>query len=302
MRPRSFARTIVASSLAGAIGLGTAAATAHAGDPARYQPYYSIFDRGGALIPGDDTDWVPQGLAYWPERDDLIISYYDYGGTQNSRLAVIDRITGAKQAIFELPEKGHVGGIAMTDDNLWIASTGTGVSRITEKALESTPDGGTLPVASKRDLAETSYAYFDGGNLWVGKWEPDPHQPRFAYRYPLTENDRPAAKPNLKIPVPISVQGMAVVGNKVLFSRSGGQGHDADSVLDVYPLDNTVGSPTKSIVAPNMSEGLAVGANQVHVVYESASGAYDDADYRVKTVHHAPVTSVFGAGVSLRGL
>jgi hypothetical protein len=93
-------------------------------DPERYKPYYKIFNRGNAKIPGHDTRWIPQGLTYWPEQDALIISYYDGEHGKNSRLAVIDRESGAKQKILELPEDGHVGGLAMTPSYLWVASSG----------------------------------------------------------------------------------------------------------------------------------------------------------------------------------
>ena len=43
--------------------------TAGAADPKRYKPYYKIFNRGNAKIPGHDTRWIPQGLTYWPEQD-----------------------------------------------------------------------------------------------------------------------------------------------------------------------------------------------------------------------------------------
>jgi hypothetical protein len=43
-----------------------------------------------------------------------------------------------------------------------------------------------------------------------------------------------------------------------------------------------------------MSEGIVVARGELHVLYESGSSIYDDADYRVKTVHHAPVADVVG--------
>ena len=67
----------------GAIALSTAVAV-QAADPPRYATYYKIFDRGGALIPGKDSQFVPQGLAYWPEQDALVISYYDSKGGKSA--------------------------------------------------------------------------------------------------------------------------------------------------------------------------------------------------------------------------
>jgi hypothetical protein len=258
---------------------------AHAADPPRYKTYYDIFNRGNALIPGHDTRWVPQGLTYWPDRDALIISYYDADHQLNSRLAVIDRASGKKQSIFELPERGHVGGLAMSAGNLWVASSGT-VSRISKPDLARTASGDRLPVDSTYKLAATSFATFDGKNLWVGTYEADAGKPRFAYRYPLGADERPAKTYDRKVAIPTSVQGMAISGNRVVLSRSGGKGIDADSSLEIRSLANPSSRPGRVITAPNMSEGVVLGNGQLHVLYESAAKKYAGADYRVKTVHH----------------
>ena len=268
---------------AGLLALSVPAADA--ADPPRYKAYYDIFNRGNALIPGHDTRWVPQGLTYWPDRDALIISYYDADKQLNSRLAVIDRASGKKQSIFELPEDGHVGGLAMSAGNLWVASSGT-VSRISKPSLARAADGDRLPVASRHKLAATSFATFDGANLWVGTYEADAGKSRYAYRYPLGAGELPAKSYDRRVAIPTSVQGMAISGDRVVLSRSGGHGIDADSSIEVRSLANLNGRPGRVITAPNMSEGVVFGNGKVHVLYESAAKKYAGADYRVKTVHH----------------
>jgi hypothetical protein len=258
---------------------------ANAADPARYKTYYDIFNRGNSPIPGDNTRWVPQGLTYWPDRDSLIISYYDGERKLNSRLAVIDRASGRKQAIFELPERGHVGGLAMSDGSLWVASSGT-VSRISKPSLARAASGDRLPVASTHKLAATSFATFDGANLWVGTYETDAGKRRYAYRYPLGAGERPARSYDRRVAIPTSVQGMAIRSGRMLLSRSGGHGIDADSTLEVRSLKNPTSRPSRVITAPNMSEGVVLGNGKVHVLYESGAKKYAGADYRVKTVHH----------------
>jgi hypothetical protein len=217
--------------------------------------------------------------------DALIISYYDGDRKLNSRLAVIDRASGKKQSIFELPERGHVGGLAMSDGNLWVASSGT-VSRISKPHLARAADGGRLPVDSKHKLAATSFATFDGANLWVGKYQADAGTPRYAYRYPLGAGELPAKAYDRKVAIPTSVQGMAISGDRVVLSRSGGHGIDADSSIEVRSLAKPNGGPSRVITAPNMSEGIVFGNGKVHVLYESGAKKYAGADYRVKTVHH----------------
>jgi hypothetical protein len=256
---------------------------ANAADPPRYKAYYDIFNRGRALIPGHDTRWVPQGLTYWPERDALIISYYDGDEELNSRLAVIDRASGKKQSIFELPERGHVGGLAMSKRNLWVASSGT-VSRIPKRTLALAADGDRLAVHSVPTLAATSFATFDGANLWVGTYEADARKARYAYRYPLRARERPTRTYDRKVAIPTSVQGMAIRDGRAVLSRSGGQ--DADSSIEVRSLANISGRPGRVITAPNMSEGVVFGHGELHVLYESGASKYAGADYRVRTIHH----------------
>jgi hypothetical protein len=282
-------RSALAVLSAGLVALSVPAA--NAADPPRYKTYYDVFNRGNALIPGHDTRWIPQGLTYWPDRDALIISYYDGDEKLDSRLAVIDRASGKKQSILELPERGHVGGLAMSNGNLWVASSGT-VSRISKASLARAADGDRLPVDKRYKLAATSFATFDGANLWVGKYEADASRSRYAYRYPLGAGEQPATSYDRRVAIPTSVQGLAISGGRVLLSRSGGHGIDADSSLEVRSLDNLNGRPGRVITAPNMSEGVVFGHGKVHVLYESGAKKYAGADYRVKTVHHGRLSDL----------
>jgi hypothetical protein len=288
---RRLARPVAAGFAALSLAL-VAVSAAEAADPPRYKAYYDIFDRGGTLIPGHDTRWVPQGLTYWPERDALVISYYDGDEALNSRVAVISRSTGARLSLFELPERGHVGGLAMSKTQLWVASSGR-VSRIAKSSLSSTADGGRLPVNAVYTLAASSFATFDGTNLWVGKYEDDATKARYVYRYPLSAKEAPSSTYAQRLAIPTSIQGMAVKGSTVLFSRSGGSGIDADSHLETHALSAPSGRAGRSLVAPNQSEGVVIAQGELHVLYESGSAKYSGADYRVKTVHHGPVSKLF---------
>jgi hypothetical protein len=215
-----------------------------AADPKRYRTYYGIFNRGNTLIPGHDTRWVPQGLAYWPEKDALVIAYYDGTHAKRSRLAVIDRASGKRQKIIELPEKGHVGGLGISAGSLWVGTFNA---------------AGGATAYHYRLGPKTETPFFDGRTL----------------------------------PAPSKVQGMAIAGGNVIWSRSFGR--DNDSRLDV----RRVSAPTQSVrslVAPNMAEGLAVAGGELEVLYESGSAVYEDADYRVRTVHHGPLSKLAPAG------
>jgi hypothetical protein len=267
-----------------------APATAGAADPARYRAYYDIFNRGNAKIPGHDTRWVPQGLTYWPEQDALVISYYDGEKAKNSRLAVIDRGSGAKRKILELPERGHVGGLAMSPNYLWVASSGT-VSRIAKSELAGTGDGGRVGVDASWKLPATSFATMEGDNLlWLGTYQR--HGTPTAYRYPLKgESIHVPSGPDRKIKIPLYVQGMAVFGDQIVFSRS--RSRNRDSRLEIHPASSPLDNG-RSLLAPNMSEGIVFGHGELHVLYESGAKEYSDADYRVKTVHHARTSDFLG--------
>jgi hypothetical protein len=43
-----------------------------------------------------------------------------------------------------------------------------------------------------------------------------------------------------------------------------------------------------------MSEGIVFAHGELHVLYESGAKEYKDADYRVKTVHHALTSDLVG--------
>src|SRR5262245_48940070 len=78
------------------------------------KPYYKIFNRGNAKIPGHDTRWIPQGVTYWPEQDALIISYYDGEHAKNSRLAAIASPPSSVSATPRRsePPPGRLGAVA----------------------------------------------------------------------------------------------------------------------------------------------------------------------------------------------
>lgn len=275
--PTRLVSLAVAGAFAGLSLVGPA--NADAADPARYKTYYDIFDRGDAFIPGTDTALVPQGLIYWPEQDALVISYYDSAQPAGySRLGIIDRATGRTIKSVSLPEKGHVGGLGMAKGFLYVASD-DGVSRYKTKNLAGTTNGGLLKrFGGAFRLKASSYMTTNGGKLWVGSFDDD-----VAYRYTLTSRGVPQDD-SVSVGTPNETQGMVIAAGRYIFSSSFGR--DNDSTLTV--------SGVRTILAPNMSEGIAKAKGEVHVVYESGSSFYGDADYRVKTVHHAPISRLVG--------
>lgn len=261
-------------------------AAAQAADPPRYRPYYAIFDRGDAKIPGHDTRWVPQGLAYWPQRDALLISYYDGQRTKNSRLAAIDRASGQRLQLYELNGRGHVGALAVAGPYLWIGDSGK-LHRYALSVLDATGPLPRITASESFGVRASSFATVDGGKLWLGDFNQSTDSA--AWRYAV-DADGDLRYDGARVEAPPQAQGLAIAGGTAIWSRSFGR--DNDSVIDVGPLGGD--DLPRSIVAPNMVEGLVIAKGELHVLYESGSSIYDDADYRVRTVHHGPVGEVLG--------
>lgn len=264
-----------------------APAVAGAADPPRYRAYYDLFDRGPALIPGHDTSLVPQGLTYWVARDALIISYYDSGGGA-SRIAIVDRGSGRYIRTLLLNTTGHVGGLGMTiSGHLWIANNGTLV-RYSASTLDRGRDGTTITADRTFDVPASSFVGVRGNDLWVGTFARSGNPRAFPYR--VTGNGG-LQSAGASIPVPRSTQGMAVTGQHFIFSRSFGR--DNDSGIESYARRVPIANGPM-LTAPNMAEGMVFASGQIHVLYESGSAHYSDADYRVRTIHHAPVAALGG--------
>lgn len=270
-------------------GLAALPAAASAKDPGDLERYYSMFQRGPALIPGHDTPWTPQGLAYWPEQNAMVISYYDSTGKNKSRLAIVNRDTGARMKLVQLNTKGHVGGIAMTAKHLWIANNGK-IVRYGKGALTRVGELGLLKASGQLSVPASSYLTSTGSSLWAGKFTEGASTPGVAYRFDVSAKGALSGAKQ-SIPTPSQVQGMAFAGGKIVWSRS--YGRDNRSRIDVAPTSNPT-QPSRIIHAPNMSEGITVVGDRLHVLYESGSSTYADASYRVKTIHSGVLGPILG--------
>ena len=143
--------------------------------------------RPDMCVPGlsEADGYIPQGMTYFKEKDWILISAYDGRETGSSVVYALDFSTGAFTAQFNLlkmngsPLMAHVGGIACSPNNLYIADSGSKISYIPLSELEV--DAGTVKdvsVSGTADLsaeltgdgetANTSYASFGDGMLWTG--------------------------------------------------------------------------------------------------------------------------------------
>ncbi|WP_031465923.1 hypothetical protein [Sciscionella sediminilitoris] len=283
-------RNLIAAA-AGAALLATIlpAATANADDPPRYKQYYSTFSRGAAKIPYlDTTPYVPQGLAYLPEQDAMVVSYYHDGGG-NARIAILDRKTSKQQKILALDDKGHAGTLAESKHYLWVSSTKGSdkqVIRYSKDAIAKAKNGSTIKNSGISHLKASSFMEISGGKLYVGTFNEKTEGT--VYRYTLDAKEQPKYDGS-SFKVPAKVQGMAITPKNFVWSRSFGRNNDSELTVDARQ-----GPVGKRIVAPNMSEDLAIAKGELYVVYESGAKKYHDADYKVRTVHHGPVAELGG--------
>ncbi|MEK6249272.1 MAG: hypothetical protein N2C12_13905, partial [Planctomycetales bacterium] len=106
----------------------------------------------GPVIPGLREGAVPQGLAYWKQIDAYLLSHYFDGG-RPSCLTVIDRESGKLLGTYALKEdddrwhSGHVGGVAVNADTVWVASEGKIYRYQTEDLNEKNISGELVPVS-----------------------------------------------------------------------------------------------------------------------------------------------------------
>ncbi len=268
-------------------------ATAAADDPPRYEEYYSVFDRGHSPIPYLDKEpYVPQGLAYWPREDEMIVSYYDSRkGGGPARLAILDRETSARRITVTLDDTGHAQALAVSENYLWLASSKR-LIRYALSDLAAAHDWDRLPEDSVYATRAYGFVEIAGSKMYLGTYcqddeENDPdcdkNKNGTAYRYSLSASEDPDYDGHY-FAVPPEVQGMAITPEHFVWSRSGGPRNDSE-----IAVDPRAGAITRRVVAPNMSEDLATVGGQVYVVYESAAAKYPDADYKVRTIHHGPL-------------
>lgn len=284
---------LAAAALAGETTLTTAPAFAH---PAKYNEYYRYFDVGPRGYPLHDTAWAPQGLTDWgPDR--LIISYYDarYEGDDwtrraKSRIVIVHRATLRPIKTLILNTQRHVGGLATTKNFFWVSMDGRliryPISRLGARS-------GTLIHADhEADIkSKASYAFGQGENVWVGT-STETHRSTM-YRYSVSSGGWLTRREAL--PTPPRVQGVAVVGTRIVWSTSWGT---QDSRLVVWPRHVAYNGDARIgnwITCPPRSEGLAYAGGRLQLIYESSADRYRaTTPHVVRSIHHGTMPSLRG--------
>lgn len=244
-------------------------------DYSKFYPKLWSISEDGPEVPGLAEGAVPQGIAYWKEKNWLVISSYSETGP--STLAVVDAATQkpVKQVSMNLkdgsPYGGHAGGVAVTDRHVWISSGGD-MFGFPVKDLESAADGGKVTFTERFSTpTRASLTSYADGILWVGEFYTLPDYPTdeshtlknnvsvqyhaWAAGYVLDkatglpQTDRQlsmgALAPNYVFSIPDKIQGMALSADSVYLSQS--YGRNKESALLKYQKPDLAGQPHQTI-------------------------------------------------------
>ena len=135
-------------------------------------------------VPGlSSTDnMIPQGMTYYKAKNWVLISSYKNGGGSPSVIYALSLETGRFVAQFNLYNNdksactAHVGGIAASNFNLYIADKNNSISyvplselNVAEGTLKDIYIQGTVDLA-ELSSANTSFCSLDNGILWTGNF------------------------------------------------------------------------------------------------------------------------------------
>lgn len=243
-----------------------------ANDYASYTDFLALSEKS-FLVPALAEKMVPQGMDIWEERGWLMISgYFDDASTSDcSVLVAVDMKTGAYVGEYYLtnadgtPHTSHAGGVAITDKDIYIASSSTLYRIPLTSVLEAGQCGKLQIVDSFTVPVRASFCNYSEGYLWVGDFQYGTSYPTQRYQYmqtrdnlmycawtvgyeldPTTENGIKAsaivegsyATPDVIFSMTERIQGFAVVGGKVALSQSYGRTNKSTILL----YDNPIGT------------------------------------------------------------
>lgn len=257
---------------------GTAASDAYQ----KAYPDYMANAAPGVVLPGltDGENLVPQGIAYWAEKNWLLVSYYvdkyDSANAGAAVIAALDLNTNQTVGVYKFTKAdgsaftAHMGGIAVGTYNLYYTDGhhGIGYIPLTELTAEtktiSISVGESVSIAGINNSAETSYLSMSNGLLWTGNFYNKDYSKvpgkyhSMMYGYEISGTDSAsefaslkaiAADPTYVVAAPDSVdqiQGVAYRNGQIILSRS--YGRKNASALTIYSctLDksSTVDNPT----------------------------------------------------------
>jgi hypothetical protein len=264
----------------------------------------------GPVIPGLQQGAVPQGIGYASAHKKLIISHYF--DNRPSCLSVLNSSTGALVATITLKEAsgklhtGHVGGITVMKDALFVASDGQVMQYKLEPIVSDKPPRTMLPVASGESETKASFCAATDELLFVGEFAYGKEYPTDASHHLKDRKgvrkyawvcgydaEEPLGDPKCVLSVRQRVQGMCVSDKRIFLSVSYGRKNRSTIVVYRNPIGEAAHSEAKvrngktvplwfldgdnylgEIDFPPMSEGIVMIDGRLAVLPESGADKY----------------------------
>lgn len=264
----------------------------------------------GPVVPGLGQNAIPQGIAYASDQNRILISHYFEHAS--ACVSVLSESTGTMLSSVNLQEPsgevhaGHVGGIAVLNDSLFVASDGRILQYELAPLLSGNPPASISALATRKCETTASYCTATKELLLVGEFAYGKDYPthsshhlkdragvrKYAWVCGYDRAD-PLGTPTCVLSVRQKVQGMCVSADRVFLSISYGRRNR--STIAVYR--NPIGEPAHQMVklqngdtvplwfldgknylgeidfAP-MSEGIVMMGKRLAVLSESGASKY----------------------------
>lgn len=231
-----------------------------------------------------ETGYAPQGLTYSEKYNAIIQSSYSYKDKE-SKIYVIDFNTKRLLNEFTLEKnKYHVGGLTTNEDTLYITNDyylyTYDLKEIMNTGLASIKETSKTKIKNRGD-----FCLYHDNVLWIGDFALFP-----LYRVPKNkplilgykDGNTKYNKPDYSYEIPKMVQGMEIVDDEFIFTRS--YSPWIESELVTYKLKDKKLKKTKEVKLPPMAEGLFYKDNNFYILYESNSYKYWMAVPKVKNL------------------
>ncbi|MCH5585558.1 hypothetical protein MK805_11420 [Shimazuella sp. AN120528] len=247
----------------------------------------------GPEIPGiKNSGWVPQGLSYLKSENWILHSYYwDQGkGSEGHASVIAVFFKSGQYKMINLYENhthkhyGHVGGITVSSNYLWVASTERSHNYLLQYSLQAlihVKNKGKLVPKKMYGLAHgTSYVTYHQPSklLCIGKWVPKIKGSHgLLYCHKLNDKED-LSSDSKEYQTPSDIQGIEFYGNGsieknyILFSQSFGR--KKDSKLLIYKGLGTETKKVTQFTINPMSEDMVKIGNKIYISFESGAKKY----------------------------
>jgi len=267
----------------------------------------------GTVIPGLLQGAIPQGLAYSKQHNAILISHY-FDKNLASCVSLIDNRSGKLVYVRTLKEAddtfhfGHVGGIAVSSNHIWIASGEYVYQYSLADLLDNKNVLPLVPLSQHKVETRASFSTYYNGILFVGEFAyGKKYQTHISHhlkdrkgikKYAWVcgyEIGKELAAPTSILSIPQKVQGIHLTDEFVFLSISYGRNNRStiavyrnqlsdpphkkvklrdETIVPLWFLDSS--NWLKSIDFPPMSEGLTDIEGKLAVLSESGVTKYQN--------------------------